>query len=121
VKKILVVDDDTLFAMLLGRMLVGEGYEVQTAGGGAEALVCGRQMTPDLLVTDWMLRDGLTGLDVASRLRQSNPRLQILIITGMSGLERAQEAKEAGVFRILEKPCALEDTLTAVREALAGV
>ena len=66
---ILVVDDDPEIVSFLRRGLIFEGYAVETAGDGAEALAKLRDKEPDLVILDIMM-PGIDGIEVSKRLRQ---------------------------------------------------
>ncbi len=82
--RILVVDDEAGYQSSLRAILTAEGYEVETAGSGRDAIEASQQSRPDVLIADWKLKDRLSGLDVARALRATSPRLPMIIITGYS-------------------------------------
>jgi DNA-binding response OmpR family regulator len=119
-KRILVVDDELLFARLLSLAFEDEGYRVVVAANKDDAVRLGREFDPHLLFSDWMLKDGSSGLEVATALLTQNPKLQVILISGL-----AAEAEEAAggtikIFRFLTKPCSLDTAIQTVREALGA-
>ncbi len=101
---ILVVDDDAELAGTLKDLLEGDGYTVETAGSGGEAVEL-QQRNPGicLALVDLMmpLIDGLT---VMEQLRQRNPELEVVIMTGFGTIETAVEAIKRGAEDYLTKP-----------------
>src|SRR6202047_95634 len=81
-RRILVVDDDPMVASTVQRVLRPEGYEVEVALGGPEALEQARIHRPDLVVLDLMM-PGIDGLEVCRQLR-ANGNLPILMLTARS-------------------------------------
>ena len=82
-RRILVVDDDPMVATTVQRVLRPEGYEVDVALGGQEALERARAHQPDLVVLDLMM-PGIDGLEVCRQLRATGT-LPILMLTARSG------------------------------------
>jgi two-component system, OmpR family, response regulator len=118
--RVLVVDDEATCARILSTFLTEEGFDVRTALSGTEALQVGETFTPDVLVSDWMLKDRLHGIDVAAHLRQRNPRMEVIFFTGLAEWELRARSKAADIepFRIYEKPCRVEKLVDGVKEAL---
>ena len=81
---ILVVDDDPEIAGFLKRGLVYEGYAVDTASDGIEALAKARDREPDLVILDVMM-PGIAGVDVSKRLRRAS-NVPILILTAKAAV-----------------------------------
>jgi len=104
--KILVVDDDPRILSMLKRGLLLEGYEVETAATGQEALRLARQAQPDLVVLDVMLPEpGPDGLEISRSLRQNGP-LPILMLTAKDTVPDRVAGLEAGADDYLVKPFA---------------
>ncbi len=118
--RVLVVDDEVTCARILATFLTEEGYEVKMALSGTEALQIGEEFVPDVLVSDWMLKDRLHGIDVAQAFRARNPRMEIIFFTGLAEWELRTQSKAANIeaFRIYEKPCRIEKLVEGVKEAL---
>src|ERR1700743_2685618 len=84
--RVLVVDDEPSLAELLSSVLRYEGWSVQTAGSGAEAVKAGREFRPDAVVLDIMLPD-FDGLEVMRRLRAEFPGVCVLFLTARDAVE----------------------------------
>jgi PAS domain S-box-containing protein len=118
-ESILWVDDEPLLAGVGKTLLERLGYRVEACTSGREALERFRQRPAgfDLLVTDQTM-PGLTGQELALRLRELRPELPVLLCTGYSSPALEDRALAAGVTRILQKPLLSGELAQAVREAL---
>jgi two-component system, OmpR family, response regulator MprA len=115
-RRILVVDDDPMVATTVQRVLRPEGYEVDVALGGAQALEQARAHPPDLVVLDLMM-PGIDGLEVCRQLR-ANGALPILILTARSGTADRVRGLDTGADDYLVKPFAYAELLARVRALL---
>lgn len=115
-ERILVVDDEPSILHLVRDLLTDEGYEVETADSGEQALEL--QIRPRLVVLDWML-PGLLGDSVATALRQKHgDDLPIVLVTADGQADaKARQVRAVGCVR---KPFDLDDLLSAVRVGLAA-
>ena len=118
---LLVVEDDPAVLQLAVKVLEESGYRVLTAGSGVEALEVWSRYRTDvrLLVTDMVMPHGLSGLDLARRLRAERPALRVLLTTGYSGEFPTQTS--ARTMGFLQKPFTPSVLVRAVREALESV
>jgi two-component system response regulator MprA len=116
--KILVVDDERAVRESLRRALELEGYEIELAADGQEALYrLDSDAQPDALVLD-VLMPGVDGLEVARTIRRSGNRLPILMLTARTQVEDRVEGLDAGADDYLTKPFALEELLARLRALL---
>jgi two-component system response regulator RegA len=111
-KTLLIVDDDETFAHILGKALRRRGYAVITATTASDALALCLQHQPQQAVVDLKLETE-SGLNVLPRLKQVNPNIQMLILTGYSSISTAVEAIKMGAVNYLCKPAGVEDILAA--------
>ena len=116
VRRILVVDDDPMVATTVQRVLRPEGYEVDVALGGTQALEQARAHRPDLVVLDLMM-PGIDGLEVCRQLR-ANGALPILMLTARSGTADRVRGLDTGADDYLVKPFAYAELLARVRALL---
>jgi len=93
IRKVLVVDDDPVVGKSFDRVLSGKGYAVITARNGEEALNKLRSETYDVVFTDIKM-PGMNGLEVAERLRETQPWLPVVIVTGYGTDENEARAKD---------------------------
>jgi two-component system response regulator MprA len=115
--KILVVDDERAVRDSLRRALELEGYEIDLAADGREALAQLDQSQPDMLILD-VLMPGVDGLEVCRRLRRAGNRLPVLMLTARDAVENRVAGLDAGADDYVTKPFALEELLARVRALL---
>src|SRR5256885_6573157 len=116
--KILVVDDERAVRESLRRALELEGYEIELAADGREALErLEADSQPDVLVLD-VLMPGVDGLEVCRRLRRAGSRLPVLMLTARDAVENRVAGLDAGADDYVTKPFALEELLARIRALL---
>lgn len=114
--RILVVDDDPEIVSFLRRGLAYEGYTVDTASDGAEALAKVRDAEPDLVVLDVMM-PGIDGLEVSRRLRQAG-KLPIIMLTAKGTVTDRVKGLDSGADDYLVKPFSFDELLARIRALL---
>ncbi len=113
---ILVVENDTIVRTAVRRYLKSQGHRVVEAANGIEALAQLKVQTVDLVLTDVNM-PGMHGVELIRRLRQEEPKMPIVVMTGLP--ERVDLLEhELGLQCVLTKPFELEDLSNAVRQAL---
>jgi two-component system, OmpR family, response regulator MprA len=117
--RILVVDDERAVRESLRRALELEGYDVELAADGGEALdrLASEEPEPDAVVLD-VLMPGTDGLEACRRLRRAGHRLPVLMLTARAEVENRVEGLDAGADDYLTKPFALEELLARLRALL---
>lgn len=114
---ILVADDEPEVLELCLRVLEREGYSVWGADQGREAVSLGKQHKYDLLLTDIHMPD-ITGLDVAQTIKQIDPDITCVTMTGFGTMDVAIEALKLGIDEFIVKPFGPNELLMAVNKAL---
>jgi len=112
--RILVADDSETILLLMRRRLEMEGYEVETAGDGEEAMAALEAAAPDLLLLDAMM-PRKSGLDVVEELGARGSRIPVLIISAHQEPEEA-----AAVDGYVRKPIDFDDLLARIRSLTGG-
>jgi signal transduction histidine kinase/CheY-like chemotaxis protein len=116
---VLVVDDEHVVRAIAARILQREGYRVLQAIDGSDAIqVIERLGPPHLLLTDVKMA-GVSGLELARRVRDRWPTIPIVFMSGYSDDELALQGAPISSARFLTKPFANDDLVTAVAETLA--
>lgn len=115
--RILVVDDDRAVRDSLRRSLTFNGYTVELAVDGLDALEKVAAARPDALVLDVMM-PRLDGLEVCRRLRSTGDDLPILVLTARDSVSERVAGLDAGADDYLPKPFALEELLARLRALL---
>lgn len=105
--RILIVDDEIAVANLLAESVRLQGHEAIVAYSGQEGLDRIAERRPDAVFLD-LLMSGLSGVEVLRRIRQTDPALPVIVITGLGSAPEIEEAKRLGVTEILEKPSVLK-------------
>lgn len=117
-KRVLLVDDDPDLLRLTSLRLSSAGYELETVGDGASALVRVALFRPHVVVTDLRM-DGMDGLALFDALHQQYPTLPIIILTAHGTINDAVDATQRGVFGFLTKPVNKLELLKRVEEAMS--
>ena len=112
IKRILVADDEESIRWVLSKSLTKQGYQVDLASNGREALLLSRKQTYDLAVLDIKM-PGLSGLELLSKFKEECPQALVIIMTAESSMKNAVEAMKRGAYDYLTKPFDL-DALDAI-------
>ena len=116
-QRLLVVDDEPSIVDAVATALRYEGYEVEEASTGLEALAAVGREEPDLIVLDWMLPD-IDGVEVGRRLRQRGFRMAVLFLTAKDATEDKVEALRAGGDDYVTKPFSLAEIVARIEAIL---
>jgi adenylate cyclase len=117
-QKILVVDDEAFIADM-SRMVLGDvGHEVFCAYSGEQAIELANATHFDLAIIDAML-PGINGIETFDIIRQSNPGIVGILVSGYADMDMVVEAMKKGFSGVLEKPVEGSDIVRSVQEALA--
>lgn len=100
---ILLVEDDRFFREMFSNLLQAEGYRVETASCGSDGLEMLANGQYSLVITDLVMPD-ISGLEVLSRVRESHPTVDVIMVTGNANLESAIFALKLGARDYLIKP-----------------
>ncbi len=112
--RLLLIDDEEIVLDACTEILRGEPYEVATAGDGTRGLERVREFRPDLVVVDLKM-PGLSGLEVLERIRDADPTIVPIVITGYATVSSAVEAMKRGAYDFLPKPFTPEEFRLIVR------
>jgi two-component system nitrogen regulation response regulator NtrX len=116
--RILIVDDESGIRQALKQVLEYEDLVVRVAASGGEAITLYPEYRPHLVFLDVKMA-GLDGLETLTRLRDLDPKAQVVMISGHGTIATAVEATQRGAFDFLEKPLDTDRLLVTVRNALA--
>jgi CheY-like chemotaxis protein len=114
-KRALVIDDDAPVRRVLHAVVTGLGFETDAAANGPEGLARFESHPYDVVLTD-LLMPGMTGWEVLEAVRERNPKMPVIIITGSAGHDNDRRVAQPGVA-LVHKPVRmdfLESTLARV-------
>lgn len=114
--RVLIVDDERGIRFTLGEFLRNAGYDVETADDAAAALRILGERPFDVVVTD-IVMPRTTGLELLHAVRETAPRVQVIIMTGEPTAETAAQAVRDGAFDYLFKPITKDAVLRTVANA----
>lgn len=116
-KKILVVDDDRQMRLDLAEILAMEGYDVDSAGSGEEALELIKETDYDIVLSDLKM-PGMSGMELLAHIRKLKLETRVIMITAFATIESAVEAMKRGASDYISKPFKINEIEVAVRRAL---
>ncbi len=116
-KSILVVDDEEIVRYSLVNILKSNGYEVDEAASGQDALKALYDKQYNLILTD-LVMEGMDGLDLLENVKVISPRTIVIVITGYGSIKTAVAALRLGVYDYLLKPCDEKELLIRVKRGL---
>jgi CheY-like chemotaxis protein len=113
-KRVLIADDDPDTRFLLSLVLSDQGYELQTARDGVEALAVAQQHRPDLMIVDHMM-PRMTGTDCVTIMKRHPALREVPVVLVTAARAAVQAAGTVGFEAAVEKPLELEDFVRTVR------
>lgn len=114
--KILLVDDESSILETLRILFKGEGYQVDTALGGAAGVAAMEEDRPDIVVSDIRM-PGVSGLDLLARAREIDPEIAVILMTAQASLQSAMRAVNEGAYYYIQKPFSNDELLAICRRA----
>ncbi len=115
--RLLIVDDERSIRDALGQVFEYEGHEVRGASDGPEALEAAARGRFDVIFLDVKM-PGMDGLEVLERLREEDPNVLVVMVSGHGTIDTAVEATRKGAYDFLEKPLDTDRLLVTLRRAL---
>ncbi|NNF97529.1 MAG: response regulator [Halobacteria archaeon] len=115
-EKILLVDDEADFLEALSERMRTRGMDVTTSASAQEALDAVEKGAFDAVVLDLMM-PGIDGLEALRILKEKDPKLQVILLTGHATVEKGVEAMKRGALDLLEKPTDIETLTQKIKEA----
>jgi DNA-binding NtrC family response regulator len=119
-KRVLVLDDEDVVCRSYERVLNNAGFEVEKASNGKQALENIENRQYDVMLADLRM-PGMDGLQVVRKLRQTHPKMPVIVITGYPSQDTLQEAASLGVADYLTKPVTPDVLTQAAAQAMSGV
>jgi DNA-binding NtrC family response regulator len=116
-RRVLVIDDEPAIREALDTFLSWEGYVVATAESGEAALRQAAGEPFDVAITDLRM-PGMAGDETVAALKQIDPGLPIIVVTGYASDEAAVRCSKEGAFSVVRKPVQIEDLLRLIEAAV---
>lgn len=114
--RILIVDDEDDFTRILSERLAARGLSVDVADSGPAALEKVRGKAFDVVVLD-MVMPVMDGMETLKKLKEENPELQVILLTGHATVEKGVKAIQMGAADFLEKPADIDRLMEKIRDA----
>jgi len=116
-QKVLLLDDDAGMVRVLQLGLEKHGYEVCAALSSREAVeACNDEFKPDILLTDWLLKESDDGLTVARRVLKHSPEAAVVVMTGLPSEEVLRRASDVRIDAVVQKPARIADVVRVLEE-----
>lgn len=113
---VLLIDDEEQFLKVLGERLETRGLKVNTVTRGEDALTLIDDENYDAIILD-LAMPGIDGIETLKLLKEKNPDLEIIMLTGHATVQKGVEAMKLGAEDFLEKPVELSVLLERISEA----
>jgi two-component system, response regulator RegA len=115
--RILLVDDEVVFANNLSKLLTRRGYRVIAVNSGDAALRALMESSFDVMVLDLKM-PGMDGIAMMHEMRKLGLSTEVLILTGHGSIDTALEAIQLGAYDYVTKPCEIADLVSKIEAAL---
>lgn len=116
-ERVLIVDDEKNIVSSLQDILKDEGYEIDTAEDGLDALEIVQNDPPDLILLDiWI--PGMDGIEVLRTIKTYYPDIEVLVMSGHGTIDTAVKATKLGAYDFIEKPFSLDQVVRSVSQGL---
>lgn len=115
-EKVLLVDDEEVFVEVLSQRLETRGVLVEWVTSGADAVAKAKAQRFDAIVLD-LAMPGMDGIETLIQLREIDPDVQVMLLTGRATLKKGLEAMKLGAMDFLEKPIEIDDLMDRIRTA----
>lgn len=117
VNNVWVVDDDRSIRWVLERAITKQGYECSVFENGESLIRKIKHQSPDVIISDVRM-DGMGGLELLNRIKESHPEIPVIIMTAHSDLDSAVSSFQGGAFEYLPKPFDVDEALSLVDRAI---
>ena len=116
--RVLIVEDEPVFAKNMGTYLSRYGYEVGIANSGEAGLSKLETVKPDVIFLNLSMPEGMNGLDALSKIRAIDHDIKVIIMSGHGSPELVVKAIAGGAFRYVTKPFSLSSMRQMVEDAV---
>ena len=116
-RSILLIDDDAAFRGVMAVEVKRLGFDVSAAASGEEGLSRIAESEPDVVLLDLQM-PGMNGLETLKAIRETNPGVEVIMLTGHGSIDTAIESIRAGAFDYVVKPCPLDELEVRIQRAI---
>lgn len=117
-EKVLLVDDEEDFLEVMATRMEARGIKTSTATSAQTAMDMLRKESFDAIVMDFQMPE-MDGMEALSSIKENNPELQIILLTGYATIEKTVEAMKMGASDLMEKPADIEVLAEKIKAAKA--
>ena len=115
-ERVLLVDDEEEFLEIMSERMRARDIEVTTSTSAREAINLIATETYDAVIMDFMMPE-MDGIEALKVIKEKNPELQIILLTGHATVEKTVEAMKAGAMDLVEKPADLDALSEKIKNA----
>jgi len=115
-EKVLLVDDEKEFIEALSERMKNRGMDVSATTSPVEALKMAEEEAYDVIILDLKMPE-MDGIEVLAALKEKNPELQVILLTGHATVQKGIEAMKLGAMDFLEKPFDIKDLSEKIKKA----
>ena len=115
-ERVLLVDDEEEFLEIMSERMRARDIEVTTSTSAREAINLIATETYDAVIMDFMMPE-MDGIEALKAIKEKNPELQIILLTGHATVEKTVEAMKAGAMDLIEKPADLDALSEKIKTA----
>ena len=109
-KKILVVDDEIFICELLNDFLSMQGYDVNTANCGEDAMAMFKSIHPEVVLLDIRM-PGINGIDVLEKIKDIDSSVKVVMLSAFGDADTVHKTLQMGASTYMQKPVDLDDVL----------
>jgi len=115
-ERVLLVDDEEEFLEIMSERMRARDIEVTTSTSAREALDMIASASYDAVIMDFMMPE-MNGIEALKVIKEKNPEMQIILLTGHATVEKTVEAMKAGAMDLIEKPADLDALAKKIKDA----
>ena len=115
-ERVLLVDDEEEFLEIMSERMRARDIEVTTSTSAREALDMIARDSYDAVIMDFMMPE-MNGIEALKVIKEKNPEMQIILLTGHATVEKTVEAMKAGAMDLIEKPADLDALAQKIKDA----
>ena len=115
-ERVLLVDDEEEFLEIMSERMQARDIEVTTSTSAREALDMIASASYDAVIMDFMMPE-MNGIEALKVIKEKNPEMQIILLTGHATVEKTVEAMKAGAMDLIEKPADLDALAKKIKDA----